>query len=159
MCTMALPIRELEQSVAMGAEKARAETECVAAHSKASRADLGTACKVAAGTIVLKWLFAALVRSQGKLISAYVEHDFSHYRREDLAQLSSSLDEIVAKDRAILDKVYILGAEIRVWWNASITKLEDQAEHLDSISESLRLAADAEGTALMAMAVEEFVMQ
>jgi hypothetical protein len=43
------------------------------------------------------------------------------------------------------------------WVGPSVLlQLEQQLEHMDSIAESLHLAADDEGTALLAMAVAEF---
>ena len=37
----------------------------------------------------------------------------------------------------ILQQAHRLGAEIRAWCQSSLVKLADQAEHLDSIAESL----------------------
>ena len=156
MATMALPIRELGRSVCVGAEKARTETERVARYSGASRADVMTVCKVAVGTIGLKWLLGGLVRHQEKLISLYQGCDFTHYRDQDLADLASSLSKIVEKERAVINRANTLGAEIRVWWDASLRQLSQQVEYLDSIAESLHLECDPEASLLLAMAVEQF---
>jgi hypothetical protein len=156
---MTLPIRELERSVCVGAEKARAETERVATYSGAIRADIGTACKVAFKTIGLKWLLAGLVRHQEQLISAYQQCDFTRCNDEDLADLATSLEKLVQKERAVLAKANTLGAEIRVWWGASLRQMTEQVEHLDSIAESLRLECDPGASALMGMAVKEFATQ
>jgi hypothetical protein len=156
MATMALPIRELEHSVIVEAEEARAKTECVATYSKAKIANLGTACRVAAGTIGLKWLFGSLVRQQQRLIAGYQAFDFAHCSDEVLADLTNSLDGIVERDRALLEKANSLGTEIRVWWGASLRQLAEQAEHLDSIAQSLHLECEPEASLLLAMAVEQF---
>ena len=159
MATLTLPIRELEQSVRNEAEKAQAETECVAMHSSAPRADFGTVCKVAARTLALKWLLSSLVRTQEKLISAYVKQDFTQCSDDTLRETAASLDRIVEKERAILNRANMLGAEIRVWWNASLVKLAEQVEHLDSIAESLHLECDDEASSLLAIAAEQFAMR
>jgi hypothetical protein len=155
MATLALPIRELERSVCVGAEKARAETERVATYSGMRRANVGTALKVAAKTLGLKLILSQLVKGQDKLILAYGRADLDSFRSEDISELAMSLDKIVIKDRELLNKADALGAEIRVWWSASLAKLSEQVEYLDSISESLHLAADTEGSALLAIAVEQ----
>jgi hypothetical protein len=152
MATMALPIRELEHSV----RAAQAETERVSRQSGATNADFAAACKVASTTIALKWCFSGVVRMQTKFISSLVERDFTAVSREEMHALAVSLDGLVARERAILEKTNKLGAEIRVWWNTSLLKLAEQAEHLDSIAESLHVACDDEASALMAFAVEEF---
>jgi hypothetical protein len=156
MATIALPIRELEQSVCVDAEKARTETERVARYSGASRADVVTVCKVAVATIGLKWLLGGLVRHQQKLIGIYQRCDFTRYRDQDLAELASSLYRIVEKERAVLAVANTLGAEIRIWWDASLRQLSQQVEHLDSIAESLHVECDPEASLLLAMAVEQF---
>src|SRR5437588_6026417 len=132
MATMALPIRELEQSVWDRAEKAQAETERVVAYSGARRADLGTALKVAATTVCLKWLLSELVRYQNRLIRECTKRDFSRCSAEGLGEMASSLDGIVAKEQRILSEADKLGAEIRVWWSASLDRLATQVEYLES---------------------------
>src|SRR5271170_1364080 len=87
MATMALPIRELEQSVYVGAEKARAETERVVRYSGASHANVLTACKVLAASVCLKWLFGTLVRSQDKLIRLYQTWDLTKLSDEQMLDL------------------------------------------------------------------------
>jgi hypothetical protein len=156
MATMALPIRELERSVCVSAEKARAETERVVSYSVTKRADMATVCKVAVRTVGLKWLLSGLVRHQEKLISACQQADFTRFSDEDLADLASSLQRMVAKERGLLAKANTLGAEIRGWWGESLLQLSQQVEHMDSIAESLHLECDPEASLLLAMAVEQF---
>lgn len=152
---MTLPIRELERSVQAEADRAQAGADCVVKHSRAPRADLKATCRVAGATLGLRFLLGGLVRTQDKFISVLVERDFNQWRSQDMAELASSIDGIVSRDRALLEKANTLGAEIRVWWNASLRKLSYQADHLDSIAESLHLAADPETTQLLAMATEQ----
>ena len=159
MATMALPIRELERSVCVDAEKARAETERVATYSGSRRADAGTALKVMCATLGLKWLLSGLVRSQDKLLSVYRGYDFNRCSPEQLTEVATSLGRIVNKERDILARANTLGAEIRVWWDTSLRRLAEQVDHLDSIAESLHLAADPDGTQLLALAAEQFAMK
>jgi hypothetical protein len=69
------------------------------------------------------------------------------------------LDKIISKDHELLTKANALGAEIRVWWSASLARLAEQVEHLDSIAESLHLAVDSEASALLALAAGELAIK
>jgi hypothetical protein len=156
MATMTFPIRELERSVRNEAKKAKDKTECVVAHSRAPHADFGTACKVAASTIALKWLLSSLVRMQDKLIALLVARDFTECREQDIRELAANLEDIAATGRTTLERLNTLGAEVRVWWSSSLVKLEEQAEYLESIAQSLQVAVDDEASTLLAVAVGEF---
>jgi hypothetical protein len=156
MATMALPICELERSVSVEAEKARTETERVLRYSTASRADILTACKVLVASLCLKWLFSALVRNQDRLIRVYQSGDFMNASDEQLLGLARSLRDIVRKERTMVTKAGSLGVETRVWWDASLRRIAEQAEHLDSIAESLEVECDPEASLLLAMALDKF---
>lgn len=159
MATMALPIRELELSVSVRTEKARAETEWVVfyAHARAMRPSIGLTLKYGFYTTMLKWLLAGLVRSQRSIIKLYQTSDFAPYSNEEILRVAKSLDGVVERGRPILCKLQALGPRAHAWLGpAVLAQLGQQLEHMDSIAESLHLAADAEGTALMAMAVAEF---
>lgn len=158
MATMALPIRELERSVCVSAEHARAETERVVQYSEATRADVATACKVMFRAFGLKWLLASLVRNQDKLISRYREYDFNRCTPEQLADVADSLESILTRERDLLTKANALGAEVRVWWGDSLWQLTEQVECLESIADSLRVACNDEATALLAIAAEQFAV-
>jgi hypothetical protein len=97
-----------------------------------------------------------LTMRQSRLIGMLVACDFNNGNAQDLENLASLIDGMVSDEREILKLACALGAEIRNWWSTSLLLLSEQTEHLDSIAESLHLAADPRGTALMAMAVEEF---
>lgn len=160
MATMALPIRELELSVCVGTEKARAETECVVFYSKA-RADrpssIALTVKLGFYVSLLRFLLASLARSQRTLIRLYQKADFSRYSNEEIVRVAKSLDRIVERGRPILGKLHILGPRAHALLGAAVlAQLAEQLEHLDSIAESLHVAADEGATALMAIAVEEF---
>jgi len=160
MATMTLPIRELELSVCVGTEKARAEAECVVFYSKA-RADrpssIALTVKLGFYVSLLKWLLGSLARSQRTLIRLYQKTDFSHYSNEEIVRVAKSLDRIVERGRPIFGKLEILGPRAHSLLGAAVlTQLSEQLEHLDSIAESLHIAADERTTALMAMAVEKF---
>jgi hypothetical protein len=156
MATMTLPICELERSVYVGAEKAQAETERVVRYSGATRADVLTACKVLAATVCLKWLFSGLVRSQDKLIHMYQTGDLTQLSDEQVLGLTRSLRVIANRDREVLAKASTLGVGTRVWWDASLRRIAQQSEHLDSIAESLEVDCDPEASLLLAMALDRF---
>lgn len=156
MATMTLPICELERSVYLEAEKARAQTERVVRYSGASRADFLTACKVFTATIGLKLLFSGLVRSQDKLIRLHQTGSLAHVSDEQVLGLARRLREIAKRNRDVLAKASKLGAEIRVWWDASLRRMEQQSEHLESIAESLEVDCDPESSLLLAMALDRF---
>ena len=159
MATMALPIRELELSVSVGTDKARAETECVVFYSRARviSPSIGVRIKLGLTASLLKWLLHRLAGSQGMLIRAYQAIDFTSCSNQEITRVAKSLDGVVESGRSTLDRLQTLGPRAHAWLGSSLlAQLGQQIEHLDSIAESLHLAADAEGTALMAMAVEEF---
>jgi len=159
MSTMALPIRELELSVCVGTEKARAETECVVfySHARANRPSIGLTVKLSFYIALLKWLLGSLVRGQRTMIRLYQITDFTRYSNEEIVRVAKSLDGIVERGRETLSRLETLGPRAYACLGAGVlAQLADQLEHLDSISESLHIAADEEATALMAMAIEEF---
>ena len=156
MATMALPIRELEQSVSIGAKKAKAETERVVRYSEAPRADISTAVKLLAASVCLKWLFSALVRSQDRLIRIHQLSDLTQMSDEQMIQLARRLREFADTDRELVSKASRLGAETRVWWDASLHRIAEQAEHLDSLAESLELECDPEASTLLGMVLDQF---
>lgn len=156
---MALPVRELELAVCVGTEKARAETECVVfyAHARADRPSIGLTIKLSFYLALLKWLLARLAGSQRTMIRLYQSTDFTCYSNEEIVRVAKSLDRIVERGREILSKLETLGPRAHTCLGAAVlAQLAEQLEHLDSIAESLHIAADEETTALMAIAVEEF---
>jgi len=156
MATMALPFSELAP-VIVEAERAQADTRCVVSCSGSTVADFSTVWQVFQKTISLKFRFAHLVNRQARLIEKLLVREFSDISAGELRCLASKIDELLADERDLLKNAETLGVQIRVWWASSLLKLADQVEHLDSISESLHLAADPEGTALMAIAAEQLV--
>jgi hypothetical protein len=156
MATMTFPICELERSVSVGAEKARAEAERVATYSGAVRPSVGTTVKLAGMTFVVKWMLGSLAWQQSKLIKLYQSCDFTRYSDEEIASKAASLDRILGKERDVLNLANTLGAEIRIWWGASLRQLAEQIEHLDSIAESLHLECDREASLLLGLAAEQF---
>lgn len=154
MATIALPMRELKLSYD-SAERARNEAERVVRHSVARRANKITALKVIAGSLALKWLFWGLARHQSKLIDVYKAYDFNQCRPEQLDELATKLDNVLEKERDMLEKVGTLGAELRALWTRSFCQLTEQVDYLETIADSLHAAADHEVTALLAFAADE----
>ncbi len=152
MSALALPICELMPMVG----EAKARTKGVVVCSRAERADTRTAWRVARKTIGLKFELADLARRQEQLITKLVESQFSSAPVEVIRDVAVSVDALVASEKDLLRSTKELGTEIRVWWNASLLKLTNQIEHLDSISESLHLECDEQAPILMAAAIEQF---
>lgn len=154
MATMALPIRDLESLIR---NEAKPKTACVAKISKSNGKGFATVCKIAALTLGLKFLLGRLARWQGSIIASLVKEDFNSYSSESLTELAKSIDQMVADEREALEHAYDLGYELRAFW--PLDTLQEQIEHLDSIAESLHLAADPEGTALLSLAVEQVAVR
>ena len=155
MAALALPIRELEQSVGI----AQVATECVIRYSRERSEEFQLICRIVGKTLSLKHQLRGLSIKQGNLLSSLIERDFTHCDPGDLTPLAASLDKLVRDDRTMLDSMYELGVEIRFCWSSSLRKLAQQVDHLDSIAESLHAAADPECSMLMAIAAEQFEVQ
>jgi len=156
MATLALPIRELELSVRVDADKARAETECVVFYSQARRTSPSFAMtfKLALAIAFLKFMLRSLAQHQKKLIRAYQETDFTRFSNEDLLSICESLEKIVEQARPVLSRLADLGPRGQSWLGTTLPQLEEQVGHLYSISQSLRVATDPEASVLMAVAVQ-----
>jgi len=157
MATMALPIRELELSVCVGTDKARAEMECVAFYSQARaiRPSIGVTFKLACTAAFMKLLLTSLARHQRLLISAYQKIDFTRYSNEEILRAAASLERIVEKGQPIVAKLGALGPRAQKWWGSSLFQLSEQLDHFESIANSLRVAADPEASLLMGLAVQQ----
>ncbi len=155
MSALALPIDQLLPLVS----EAKEQTAGVVVSSRAERADISVALHIAFETFGLRRRLAKLADKQAKLISAMSEFDFSTMPAEKMKRTAALVDELVTDEREVLRQAFELGSEIRVWWNRSLSRLAQQAEHLDSIAESLHVASDDKTSALLAFAVEQFVMK
>jgi hypothetical protein len=155
MATMALSLN----SLIVEAEKVQADTNSLVSVSKAAVANFGLAWKVFKKTLSLRHQFALIVEKQGRELAKLAERDFSEVDPAMLESWASQIDDLIAHEREILSDTASLDVQIRAWWESSLTKLADQVEHLDSISESLHVAADPETTALMAMAIDQLVTE
>jgi len=154
MAAIALPISALEP-IRLESREAQAETECVVVCSTKEDPDTATVWHIARKTFALKWRFARLTARQDKLIAWLSTTDFSQAPASDLTELAGKLDELIETEHQILSLAHSLGSEIRAWWTKSLALLADQVEHLESIAESLHVAADAESTSLLAVALEQ----
>lgn len=157
MATMTLPICDLG-AVIDEAEKAEADTKRVVSVSGAAVATVGLTFEIFRKTISVRKRLSHLVANQADMLTHFTACDFSSGTAEALASFAGKIDDLVAHERGLLADAESLGVPIRVWWESSLSKLADQVEHLDSISESLHLAADAETSGLLAMALSELAM-
>jgi hypothetical protein len=156
MATMTLPIRELEMSVRVDTDKARAEAECVVFYSQArATGPVRMTVKLGVTALLLKFILARMARHQRLLIRALQDTDLSHCKREDLMKLAESLDHIAEGGRPIMSKLGHFGPRGHKLWNSSLLQLDEQLDHLGSIATSLRSAADPETSLLMGLAVAE----
>jgi hypothetical protein len=157
MATMALPIRELELSVSVGSEKARAESECVVFYSQARAVQPGISVtlKLVFTAGILKFLLYGLTRHQKLLISAYQHVDFTRLSIKEISRVATSLDEAVENGRQVLHKLTMFGPRGQAVWASSIPQLTDQLDHLESIAQSLHVAADPEASLLLGLAVQQ----
>lgn len=146
---------ELE-SRANEAREARLETRSVVARSKSTdRVNLGLLIQAAYRTFSLKFKLRGLTSRQQTVIDKLVDANFASYPKEEIRDIVGQIDELVRYERGVLEDSQKLGMVTRFLWNASLAKLGNQVEHLDSISESLHITLDDRTTALMAMALEE----
>lgn len=152
MSTLALPIDRLERSVAA----AHRETRNVERYAKAHTQNLKRFWRIAQRTLRLAWRLRVTVARQAFLLRELVDGDFSTASPDSMGSLAKSISELVVAEREILDRAYALPATITFCWGSSLRRLESQSNHLDSIAESLHLAADEEATSLLAFAAQQF---
>jgi hypothetical protein len=151
---MALPIRDLESLVR---ERAKPKAVCVAKISRSRGEGFVTVCKIAGLTVGLKFVLRTIAKTQAKLITLLADYDFNACDPASLEELAKSIDKLVSDERDALDQTLQLGYELRAFW--PLDTLQAQVEHLDSIAESLHVAADPGGMALLAFAVEQVAVR
>jgi hypothetical protein len=105
----------------------------------------------------LKFVLTTVAKSQTKLITSLTDYDFNACDAASLEDLAKSIDKLVSDERDALDQISQLGYELRAFW--PLDTLQTQVEHLDSIAESLHVAADPAGMALLAFAVEQVAVK
>ena len=152
---MTLPIQELELSVRVGTDRARAEAECVAFYSDARGVEpVRMTVKYGFTALLLKFMLTSLARHQRLLIRAYQGINFNQFSGSELVKWAESLDKIVDRGRPTLDKLEKFGPRTQKLWGNVLSDLSEQLDHLGSIALSLRSAANPEVTLLMAAAVD-----
>ena len=126
------------------------------ARSKSTeRVSFGLLSQAAYQTVILKLRLSRLAKRQHAVIEKLIATDFAAHSKGQIRNIVAQIDDLVSYERGVLEDSQKLGMVTRFLWNDSLTKLGNQTEHLDSISESLHLALDDKTTALMAMALEE----
>jgi hypothetical protein len=147
MSTLELPITDLSPLVGKAKDGTRLVKEC----SYAEEASLQAVWRIALGTIAVKRRLSQLTAKQHSFLAALTSIDFTHCTDDQLKELASAIQGIVADERAIVNDARTLGSEVRLWWQNSLHTLLEQAEHLDSIAESLWLECDTEAPLLLSM--------
>jgi hypothetical protein len=148
MSTLALPITDLSPLVGKAKDGTRLVKEC----SYAEEASLKVVWQIALGTFAVRRRLSQLTAKQHSFLAELTSIDFTHCTDDQLKELALAIQRIVADERAIVNDAQTLGSEVRLWWQNSLHTLLEQAEHLDSIVESLWLECDAEAPLLLSMA-------
>lgn len=153
MSTLAFPITELFRVVGKAKDETRSVREC----SYSEDAGLKDVFQIALGTIAVKRRLSQLTARQDSVLSYLTSCDFTGSTDGELQELAAAIQGIVSDEWAIVNDANALGSEVRVWWRDSLRRLAEQAEHLDSIAESLRLECSPEAPLLLSMAAEQVV--
>ena len=157
MATIALPIRELELSVRVRTDKARAEAECVVFYrdARAMSPSIGMTLKYGLNASILRFLLWGLAHNQKLLIRAYQRIDFAQCNNDELLKCAESLEKIAELGWCTLAKIEPLGPRAQRLIGPSVTQIAEQLHHFDSIAASLRSAADPETSLLLGLAVQQ----
>jgi hypothetical protein len=155
MSAFALPINELIPMV----DQAKEQTKRVVVCSRTEHPDKLILWRIAWKTLELKGKLANVASKQEQVIAKLVGFDFSTTSAEKMKHIATSIDELVADEKDLLNYASRLGVEIRYWWNTSLVKIASQVDHLASISESLHLECDDGASTLIGIAVERFAVK
>ncbi len=106
-----------------------------------------------------------VVSHQCQLLKKLGTADFDAVPARDTAEIAGLIDQILGDESDLLSQTSKLESKVRAWWNAPFIKwwraplntLADQMAHLSSIAESLHLDSDDRTSALLGIAVSEFV--
>ncbi len=123
--------------------------------ARAIRPGIATTLKFTFTATLLTFLLRSLARHQRMLISAYQKTDFTGYNIEEISRVATSIDALVEKGRSVLDKLATFGPRAQALWGSTLSRLAEQLEHLDSIAQSLHVAADPEASLLLGLAVQQ----
>ena len=110
--------------------------------------------KLTLRALVLKFALASLARNQQLLIRAYQVADFTRCSSEEILKKAESLQKISQRGRPVVEMLRSFGLTKKIW-ESSLSQLEQQLDHFDSIATSLRMSADSETSLLMGLAVEQ----
>src|SRR6266496_2542234 len=126
MATMTLPIRQLERSVRVETNKARAKMEWTVFYSR-EREDrpVRMTVKLGLAAFVLKFALASLSRNQKLLIRAYQVADFTRCSNEEILKKAESLHKISQHGRPLAGMLRSFGRAKKLW-ESSLSQLEEQ---------------------------------
>jgi hypothetical protein len=130
------------------------DTEHVLQQLKARHDFVSLAWSTIKNAFSLRTKFKQLAELHDCAIAVTVAKNFDGIRRDELRSLADSFANVVAVDRQVLADASRVGAMYRFLWSSSLREIASQADHLDSIAESLYAASDVEAEELIAFAAE-----
>jgi hypothetical protein len=151
MATLAAPLFDLQMSARLTAS-ALADAERILGPLIESQNPLHLFFEAIQKTGEVNRKFKYLVETQQKTIDLLVQKDFNSSSREDISSIAQSLDSIIVQNQELLKELHQAPSLLLRIWRSYIRSVESQVQYMDSIAESLHIAADPEATALMALA-------
>jgi mevalonate kinase len=151
MATLAAPFFDLQMSTRSTAS-ALADAERVLGPLTEPQNSVRLFFEVVQKTGDVNQKFRHLVETQQKTIDLLVQKDFNALRVEDISSVAQSLDGIIEQNQELLKELHQGPSLLMRLWRSYIRSIKSQVQYMDSIAESLHVAADPEATALMALA-------
>jgi len=102
----------------------------------------------------LKLMLLSLSRHQRLLIRAYQGINFNKFTREELIEWAEKLEKILERGRPTLARLERFGPRTQKLWGSVLSDLSEQLDHIDSIANSLRSAANTHVSLLLAAAAD-----
>lgn len=155
MATMALPIRELSANVQYETAYAQKVFWNVAEGVKARKFQIVLRFK----THILTTAMSKLIVGQQDLISALQSADVNSYPADVCEKLASDISRLVNSTTAFVADASDVPSQCLQAWSGKLDVIYANAQHLDSIAESLYMAADPECKALLALAAEQVAVR
>jgi len=155
MATAVLPIRELSADVQVQAADAQRGVLCVVESKRRERDALFVSVLVSMFVIFLKVReldrsFGKLAETQQKLIGMLEAFSSKQLEAPDFAKVGDDLSRIVADTSAVINDAYEMPDSIVRKWATRLELVQEHNSHIESISESFRIAADETCVALLA---------
>lgn len=152
MATVALPLRGLSADVKVVAASANKTLWHVADKEHQSGFLLRLICSVLSN-VLIRWFthkLATLVAREQKLIDRLNSTSMEELTDVDFLRLADDIQGIVLSTYALVDEAQDMLGPCKSARQSNLEKMRSAADHLDSIAESLRMAADDVCSSLLA---------